>query len=305
MAAPHCRSARQSGTLGSAVNPRRPSRSKNYGRTVTTDDELDALRPVTIVDGVVTRPAAASSPTVHAFLRYVREQGVTSAPEPIGIEGGLERLVAIEGDSGADGWRPTHSEAGLRSAARLLRALHDASIGWTPPDDAVFGAPEVPAMPEERVWCHGDVGPWNMVWQGDEAVGLIDWDFLHGGPRLDDVAYALQWFVPARNDEMALTWHHFAQVPDRAARVRIFVDEYGDLPAFDIAETIASRMEATMAIELSLARDGVEPQRTWVADGSQQRAAREARWVREHARLLEPDWSTSELRPPGRRSKRQ
>lgn len=36
--------------------------------------------------------------------------------------------------------------------------------------------------------CHGDVGPWNMVSQGDEAVGLIDWDFLHRGPRLDDVA---------------------------------------------------------------------------------------------------------------------
>lgn len=43
-----------------------------------------------------------------------------------------------------------------------------------------------------------------------------------------------------------------------------------------------------VTIELSLAEAGVEPQRTWVADGSQERAADDARWVREHAVLLRP-----------------
>jgi Ser/Thr protein kinase RdoA (MazF antagonist) len=180
-----------------------------------------------------------------------------------------------------------HSEDGLRSAAGLLRTLHDASVGWDPPPNALFCAPEV-KTDAEAVWCHGDVGPWNMVWHGDEAVGLIDWDFLHRGPRLDDVAYALQWFTPARDDEMALTWHHFPSVPDRASRVRIFLQTYGGLPAFDVAEAIAARMEVTMAMELSLAEAGVEPQRTWVAEGSQAWAAGEARWVRENAHLLSP-----------------
>ena len=254
-----------------------------------TDDKVThALRPVTIVDGVVTRPAAAWSPTVHALLRHLRAQGLTCVPEPIGVEGDVERLVVIEGDSGRDGWFRQHSEAGLRSAARLLRTIHDASAGWEPASDAVFCAPHVERGATEAVWCHGDVGPWNMVWQGDDAVGLIDWDFLHRGPRLDDVAYALRWFTPARDDSMALTWHHFPTVPDRAARVRAFLETYGGLPSFDVAEAIATRMEATMAIELSLAEAGVEPQRTWVAHGSQEWAADEARWVREHADLLRP-----------------
>lgn len=251
------------------------------------DDDIDSLRPISIENGVVTRPASAWSPTVHAFLRYVRGQGLTCVPEPIAVEGDVERLVAIEGDSGAEGWAHQHSEAGLRSAALLLRTLHDASVGWEPPPDAVFCAPKVESG-AEAVWCHGDVGPWNMVWHGDEAVGLIDWDFLHRGPRLDDVAYALQWFTPARDDEMALTWHHFPTLPDRAARVRIFLQTYGGLPPFDVAESIATRMEAIMAMELSLAEAGVEPQRTWVAVGSQEWAAGEARWVREHADLLRP-----------------
>lgn len=251
-----------------------------------TADGIDALRPVSVKDGVVTRPASAWSPTVHAFLRYLCGQGLTCVPEPIAVEGDVERLVALEGDSGPDGWAHQHSEAGLRSAAQLLRTVHDASVGWEPPQGSTFCAPHVESE-GETVWYHGDVGPWNMVWHGEEAVGLIDWDFLHRGPRLDDVAYALQWFTPARDDEMALTWHHFPTVPDRATRVRDFLQTYGGLPSFDVAEAIATRMAVTMA-ELSLAEAGVEPQRTWVAEGSQEWAAGGARWVREHAHLLRP-----------------
>lgn len=149
---------------------------------------MDSLRPISIKDGVVTRPAAAWSQTVHAFLRHLRGQGLICVQEPICIAGGVERLVALEGDAGPDGWVHQHCDSGLRSAARLLRMVHDASIGWIAPPDAAFGAPEVETE-AEAVWCHGDVGPWSMVWQGDRAIGLIDWDFLmntvcpalHGG----------------------------------------------------------------------------------------------------------------------------
>lgn len=249
---------------------------------------MDDLRPVTIEDGVVTRPAGPWSSTVHDFLRHLRERGLTCVPEPLEVADGVERLALVEGDSGGDGWRHQHSEAGLRSAAALLRRIHDASLGWAPPAGAVLQEPVAVVGDGDQVWCHGDVGPWNMVWRGDEAVALIDWDFLHRGPRVGDVAYALQWFTPARDDALALEWHHFPEVPDRAARVRAFLDEYGDLPPFDVPETIARRIEATMALELRIARAGIEPQRTWVAEGSQEHSAAEVRWVRDHADLLTP-----------------
>ena len=25
--------------------------------------------------------------------------------------------------------------------------------------------------------CHGDLGPWNVVWQGQRPVRIIDWEF--------------------------------------------------------------------------------------------------------------------------------
>ena len=76
-------------------------------------------------------------------------------------------------------------------------------------------------------------------------------------------------------------------MPDRAARISTFLDAYGEgLPAFDVAEAVANRMGVTMALELSLADEGVEPQRTWVEEGSQEWAAGEVRWVRDNADLL-------------------
>ena len=252
---------------------------------MTAEDDAQALRPIHIEDGVVRRPAGAWTPTVHAFLRHLRDQGLDGVPEPLGIVGGVENLGYLDGESGSEGWFHQHTEDGLRSAAQLLRRIHDASVGWDPPSEAAWGAPTVPG--EDVVVCHGDPGPWNFVWADREAVGLLDWDFLHLAPRVDDVAYALRWFAPCRPDDEALEWHHFPEVPDRRARIGAFLDSYGPLDDFDVTETVAARAEATIALEAELAAAGREPQRTWVAEGSLERQHAEVRWIREHRAVLQ------------------
>lgn len=67
--------------------------------------------------------------------------------------------------------------------------------------------------------CHGDFGPWNVVWQGHLPVGLIDWDFAHPAARLHDVAYALQYVAPFRDDAECLRWLHFPEPPNRRRRL--------------------------------------------------------------------------------------
>jgi hypothetical protein len=172
-------------------------------------------RPVLVGPDVVTRPAGEHTATVHAYLRHLREQGLDCVPEPVGVVDGVEHLRFIAGEDGGRGWYHQHTDQGLESAARLLRRIHDAGSDWVPPPAAVWAAPVAEAA--DGVFCHGDPGPWNFIWQDNEAVALIDWDYLHPAPRVSDVAYALRWFAPPRPDEHALEWHHFPVEPDRGA----------------------------------------------------------------------------------------
>jgi hypothetical protein len=237
-------------------------------------------RPVVVDGDLVTRPASEASDTVFSYLRHLRDKGLRCVPEPIALGDEVETLRYLEGDSGGEGWYHQHTEQGLVSAARLLRTIHDAGRDWRPPAGAVWGA--LPVLGDDLVFCHGDPGPWNFVWRNREAVGIIDWDYLHPAPRLDDVAYALHWFGPLRRDEFVLAWHHFPAVPDRRQRVRAFVEAYGRLPQFDVADAVTTVIQATSDRMHSLARGGQEPQRTWVADGALDRDAAEIAWVHAH-----------------------
>ena len=243
------------------------------------------LRPVELSAETVTRPAGPQSRTVHAFLRHLREKGLDCVPEPVSLGDGTEVLRYIDGESGGDGWRNQHDERGLRSAAQLLRRIHDASADWVPPQDAVFNAP--PTAPGGDVFVHGDPGPWNFVWRDGEAVALIDWDFLHPAPRIDDVAYALLWFAPMRDDRSSLEWHHFPQVPDRRARIATFLDAYGMPADFDVADAVIRRRRATIEHVRLLADQGREPQKTWVAEGSLDEEAAEIDWIAENRSLFD------------------
>lgn len=244
----------------------------------------EQFRPVTLSGETVTRPAGPHSRTVHAFLRHLRDKGLDCVPEPLSLGDGTEVLGYIDGESGGDGWKHQHDERGVRSAARLLRRIHDASADWVPPPDAVFDAPPTAAAGD--VFVHGDPGPWNFVWRDGEAVALLDWDYLHPGARVDDVAYALLWFAPLRDDDSALEWHHFAEVPDRRARIDAFLDAYGMPADLDVADAVIRRRHATIEHVRLLADQGQEPQRTWVAEGSLEEEAAEIRWIEENRALF-------------------
>ncbi|MGH3444708.1 MAG: phosphotransferase, partial [Nocardioidaceae bacterium] len=147
-----------------------------------------------------------------------------------------------------------------------------------------FDAPPIDSAGE--VYCHGDPGPWNFVWRTGEAVALLDWEFLHPAPRLDDVAYALLWFAPLRDDEACLEWHHFPEVPDRRARISTFLDAYGMPADFDVAEAVIHRRLATIEHVRSLADQGAEPQKTWVAEGSLEEETVEVHWIERNRSLF-------------------
>jgi Phosphotransferase enzyme family len=159
------------------------------------------------VGQTVHRALHERSDYVHALLRHLEAVGFHGAPRLLGIDAqGREVLTYLPGEVVVR--TPARlSDAQLDSVAHLIRGFHDATAGSTLAGD-------------QEVVCHGDLGPHNIVFDGDMAVGIIDWDASVGpGSRLVDLGHAV-WCC-ADVAERAVP------VAEQARKVRRMCDAYG------------------------------------------------------------------------------
>ena len=175
----------------------------------------------------VLRPSNPHTPTIHAFLGFLREEGFTGASNPIGVDpDGRERLEHIAGDVAVPpypAWAQT--AMALATAAALLRRLHDVSARYVPPPDATWSV-EMADPAGGAVICHNDVCLENIVYRDQVAVGLLDFDFAAPGRRVHDVAAFARMCVPMDADDDAVL---LGRTPpfDPFRRLRIVADAYG------------------------------------------------------------------------------
>ena len=173
------------------------------------------------VGDTVRRPLHARSEYVHAVLEHLASVGFDGAPRLLGIdERGREMLSFLAGETLLRSPFGL-SDARVQSAARLVRRFHDATAGT-----ALAG--------EEEIVCHGDLGPHNIVFAGERAVGIIDWDEdVRPGPRLVDFADAVWSCADVCDAEVA--------VSEQARKVRLMCDAYGWQDAGAVIDEIAAR----------------------------------------------------------------
>ena len=177
---------------------------------------------VDVARGVVRREAGPWSRAVQQLLRHFEAAGFDGAPRPLGIDGGWELLSYIEGKTAAESPQP--ADHVVFDVGRLLRAMHDAQVGFRAPTTARWQL--LPgAAPGEDVICHNDVLGHNIVFRGDRPVALIDWELAAPGRRLTDVAAAAAWWVPLRPDEAAARYG--LPTNRRVERLRLLADGYG------------------------------------------------------------------------------
>ena len=82
----------------------------------------------------------------------------------------------------------------------------------------------LPARSPAEVMCHGDFAPYNVTFLDGHVYGIIDFDTLHPGPRLWDLAYAAYRWVPF----MAPTNPECREAPEgQIRRLRLFAESYG------------------------------------------------------------------------------
>jgi hypothetical protein len=180
------------------------------------------------------RPMGPWSPAVHEYLHHLEAAGFDGSPRVLGTESDREVLTFIDGNVANDPlWEPRHghrlppyarTEVTLRSAAKLIRRLHQAATGFRPAITSYRFHLHPPKAGE--IISHGDLGPWNTVYRDGIPVAFIDWDAAGPIEPLIDLAEAAWTFVPLAPPEQ-LAEAGFDPLPDLPARLRMFVDAYG------------------------------------------------------------------------------
>jgi hypothetical protein len=169
------------------------------------------------IGDTVHRPLHARSAEVHRLLGHLETVGFDGAPRYLGTdEDGREVLTFLPGE--AIHRTPAGlSDTQLVSAAELVRRFHDATSGSA-------------LVERDEVVCHGDLGPHNMLFAGDVAVAIIDWDDgVAPGPRLVDFAHAVWCCADVCEPEV--------DVAEQARKVRVMCAAYGSMePAAVIDE---------------------------------------------------------------------
>ena len=243
-------------------------------------------RPVIRRGATVRHPRQDWTPAVHSLLDHLYAVGFHRVPRVLGLDGNWEVLSYLEGESGPDGWAKVVDEKGLAASARMLREYHDAVAGWNPPTPPVWFDGRTGTGGEGEIVCHGDYGPWNIVWQGTTPVGLLDWEYAHLAPPSHDVYYALQYVAPFRRDEECLRWLRYPAPPDRRRRTEIFAAAYGWTSLDNVVDEVIAVQRAGLETMRQLAAQGQPRQLTTLAQGWAQVVERDIAWARENRALF-------------------
>ena len=249
--------------------------------------ETSPNRTIVRIGDTVRRPVGRWTPAVHELLRYLEASGFDRSPRVRGIDReGREILSYLPGDSGAHSWAHVVPDDGLSTFARLLRRYHDAVRSYIPPPDAIWSRATGAPGPGELV-CHGDSGPWNVVWRDGQPVALVDWDHARPASPLDDVAYALEFAAPFRDDAECIRWLRFVEPPDRRRRMEVFAEAYGLTTLDGMVERVIALQGRDVDEVHAFAQEGVEPQASWVASGYVDELSARVRWSEENRHLFE------------------
>src|SRR5690606_28112766 len=130
----------------------------------------------------------------------------------------------------------------------------------------------------DEVVCHGDFGPWNLVWDGFTPIGIIDWDYAAPAVPRSDVAYAIEYLAPFRDDTECVRWLRYPEPPDRCRRLELFAEAYGLTSTAGLVDDVIRRQRDVLDIVRQLADRGLEPQVSLVTRGHLDALAARIHW---------------------------
>jgi hypothetical protein len=179
------------------------------------------------VGQTVRRATGPWTPAVHALLDHLATR-LPHVPTVLGAdERGREVLTYLPGKV-LDSATERLNEAQLRSVAGWTRSFHDAVVDFRHPGPWRFFEVDLP-----NLIGHNDIAPYNICFDGDELVGVFDWDMAGPSTPMLDLSFIAWNCVPLWED-----------IGPRAAarRLEILASGYGPVAASDILDGVAPRI---------------------------------------------------------------
>ncbi|KAA0549551.1 phosphotransferase [Bacillus sp. BGMRC 2118] len=225
---------------------------------------------------------------IHKLLKHLENKGFNHAPKFFGIDKkGREILSFIEGEAGNYPLKEyMRSNSALRDIAKMLRLYHDAvsdfplTDEWKPMDNT----------PDKiEVVCHNDFAIYNIIFNNENPVGVIDFDVAAPGPRLWDIAYTMYTCVPLSRIYHAQTGDTVQYDSGKHAerikqRVKLFFESYGMGMEEDYFEMVLQRLEGLCIYMKKKAGEGDIAFQKMIDEGHLDHYQKDILFIREHAK---------------------
>lgn len=181
------------------------------------------------VGETVRRTTGPWTPAVHALLDHLGQRQLAHIPTVLGVDGrGREVLTYLPGRV-FDIDTEMLTDAQLVSVVRWIGSFHAAVADFVHPGPWRFFEVDAPTLV-----AHNDVAPYNVCFDGDDLVGVFDWDFAGPSTPLMELAFFAWNGVPL--------WRDIGPEP-AAARLHLIAASYGSHSALDILHAVGHRIQ--------------------------------------------------------------
>ncbi len=239
----------------------------------------------------VIRPVFDCTGSVHGLLNYLRSHGFSYCPQPIDYNDKQERLSFVEGLTynypliGA-----IASEKALISAAKMLAHFHDVSAQYVKETELTSHRWMQPSRQPVEVLCHGDFTPYNVALNGEEVVGVFDFDTAHPAPKVWDLAFSVYCWAPFKTD----SYDKMGNLEQQIERAKLFCDAYQATQdqRSNLVAVMIARLEAVVEHMKSEADKGNQAFKQNLIDGHHLAYLTDIDYLAENKRLITEAVST-------------
>ena len=234
----------------------------------------------------IIRPANEWSPNVHKYLNFMREEGFQYVPKPHGFTEQNEEVLSYVPGTIYNYPLPELflKDEVIAQVAHLLNSYHQLGKKYI---SRLTNQEKwmLPSITPTEVMCHGDFAPYNVTMIDGKPTGIIDFDTLHPGPGLWDVAYAVYRWVPFTSPENP---DHYDNLEEQIRKAKVFMDAYNATlqDRESLPEMMAKRLNCLVEYMENQAQNGNTDFEKNIEDGHIKLYKSDIQYILENARAI-------------------